>query len=294
MSKFKPLLACEANLDKLRYPVLASPKLDGIRCIIHPELGPVTRSLKPIANASLRERLAQLPPYLDGELICGEPTAPDVMQRTTSAVMGRKASCNEVVYYVFDHYEASRAFFTSRLDRAASIVHEGHIGCVLLGHDLIESAEELAMVEQAAVDANYEGIMLRNPEGPYKFGRSTVNEGILLKVKRFSDMEGVVTGLVERMHNGNELTRDNLGHAKRSTAKAGKVPAGTLGALELAIEGWPSSKVEVGTGFDDAERLYIWHHPEEFLGLACTFKYQASGSKDAPRFPVFKGWRSDV
>jgi DNA ligase-1 len=295
---FKPLLACEADLSKIKYPVLASPKLDGIRCIIHPELGPVSRKLKPIPNKALREKLAKLPAWLDGELIAGPPTAKDVMQRTSSAVMSHESEDTEnVTFYVFD--AVSEGPYQTRYQCLGAEEWEDDEGpfgdpiAQLLHHETIYSAELLTMCEERHVTQGYEGIMLRDPKGIYKFGRSTVKEGILLKVKRFADMEGTVVGFVERMHNENEATKDALGHTKRSSAKAGKVGAGTLGALVLSIEGWGEHHVEVGTGFDDAQRARIWAAPQLYLGRLVTFKYQPSGSKDAPRFPVFKAFRDE-
>ncbi len=290
MTQFKPLLACEADLDKLKFPLLASPKLDGIRCIIHPDLGPVTRNLKPIANVALRERLAQLPAWLDGELVCGDPTAKDCMQRTTSAVMSSANDSSEVTYFVFD--SVSNNEFEIRYDGVGHAL-AGNPGATVLTHERLNDMQDLSAYEERCVETGYEGTMLRDPDGKYKFGRSTVREGILLKVKRFSDMEGAVTGFVERMHNGNEATKDNLGRTKRSTAKANKVGRGDLGALILSIEGWPSATVEVGTGFTDEQRQRYWEDRDNWLGMTCTFKYQAAGSKDAPRFPVFKCWRED-
>jgi len=292
MTSFKPLLACEAELDKLRYPLLVSPKLDGIRCIIHPTLGPVTRNLKPIRNDALRERLAQLPPWLDGELIAGNPTAPDVMQRTTSAVMSSSNDSSDVAYLVFDH--KSDDLYTDRLLQAFAAT-AGHRSFAYPVQSLIvDDEEELMLAEEGCVSQGYEGLMLRDPSGRYKFGRSTVKEGILLKLKRFHDMEGRVVGFVERMHNGNEATIDALGHKKRSSSKKGKVGTGTLGALVLEIEGWASETVEVGSGFTDADRHLFWGNREHLIGQQVTFKYQKSGAKDAPRFPVFKGFREDV
>ncbi len=302
MSKpFKPLLACEADLSKIKYPVLASPKLDGIRCIIHPELGPVSRKLKPIPNKALREKLAKLPAWLDGELIAGPPTAKDVMQRTSSTVMSHESDdTDNVTFYVFDRVDEEHhrkgwepCWYSTRYDAllGMTLAHQECVeilDSVLLSHDL-----DLSTYESECVEAGYEGVMLRDPRGIYKFGRSTVKEGILLKVKRFADQEGTVIGFVERMHNENEATKDNLGHTKRSSAKAGKVGAGTLGALVLLIEGWGEHTVEVGTGFDDAQRARIWAAPQLYLGRLVTFKYQPSGSKDAPRFPVFKAFRDE-
>jgi DNA ligase-1 len=293
-STFKPLLACEAELDKIKYPVLVSPKLDGIRCTIHPTLGPVTRNLKPIANAALRARLAELPAYLDGELIAGPPNAPDAMQRTSSAVMSSSNDSSGVRFYAFDSALNPHDVFDERrwLAVSAAQCFEGLVEAV--DQNEAEDASELMRIEEFYVNEGFEGVMLRDPKGRYKFGRSTVREGILLKVKRFADMEGTVVGFVERQHNGNEATKDNLGRTKRSSSKEGKTGTDTLGALSLEIEFHGQVIVlEVGTGFDDAERLYIWHHQDEYLGRRATFKYQPSGSKDAPRFPVFKAWREE-
>ena len=296
MTSFKPLLACEAELDKLRYPLLVSPKLDGIRCIIHPTLGPVTRNLKPIRNDALRERLAQLPPWLDGELIAGSPTAADVMQRTTSAVMSSSNDSSDVKYYVFDTVSCDEYLpYEERLHATVDEMQNcNSMECEVLDQLAVYNEVELMEQEGICVEAGFEGLMLRDPSGRYKFGRSTVKEGILLKLKRFHDMEGRVVGFVERMHNGNEATIDALGHKKRSSSKKGKVGTGTLGALVLEIEGWASETVEVGSGFTDADRHLFWGNREHLIGQQVTFKYQKSGAKDAPRFPVFKGFREDM
>ena len=66
----KPMLAgkCE-RLDALSFPVLATPKLDGIRCL-KIDGRALTRSFKPVSNRSTREWIeANLPDGLDGELI---------------------------------------------------------------------------------------------------------------------------------------------------------------------------------------------------------------------------------
>ena len=35
MIRFKPMLAGKADLDNIKFPVMASPKLDGVRVIVH-------------------------------------------------------------------------------------------------------------------------------------------------------------------------------------------------------------------------------------------------------------------
>jgi DNA ligase-1 len=83
---FKPMLASPAP-ETIKFPVLASPKLDGIRCIIRDGVA-VSRNLKPIPNVYIQKSLAGLPP-LDGELIVGPPVGNDVWNRSNSGVMSR-------------------------------------------------------------------------------------------------------------------------------------------------------------------------------------------------------------
>lgn len=74
----------------LRFPLLASPKLDGMRVSIT-ERGPVTRGLRSLPNERLREYLSRPALVgLDGELVFGDPVAPDVVQRSIAAGMARR------------------------------------------------------------------------------------------------------------------------------------------------------------------------------------------------------------
>jgi DNA ligase-1 len=145
-------------------------------------------------------------------------------------------------------------------------------------------------VEQFYLRLGYEGVILRDPESFYKFGRSTVQEQALLKLKRFDDDEATVVGFEEQMHNDNAKGKDERGYAKRSTKKAGLKGAGTLGALVCESERF-TDVFNIGTGFDEATREFIWSHRNDLRGKLVRFKYQRVGTLDAPRCPVFKGWR---
>ena len=154
---------------------------------------------------------------------------------------------------------------------------------------MLLNLEELAKKEAEYLARGFEGLMVRSLSGPYKFGRSTANEGYLLKVKRFEDAEAKVIGFEERMHNANEATTDFLGHTQRSSHKENMVPMDTLGALVCEL---PDGQVfRIGTGFDDLTRLEIWRNRSRYLGHLTKYKYTEIGAKDLPRFPVFIGWR---
>lgn len=281
----KPLLA--ATLESMadaRFPVLASPKLDGIRCLVIGGAA-VSRSLKPIPNAHVRAVLADLPD-LDGELIAGDPCAPSCFTDSTSAVMSRDGA-PVFTFHVFDRLNDSRPF----ADRLASLAGLNHPAVRVVPHVLIHDGDGLARFEAESVAAGYEGVMIRDPAGPYKHGRSTFREGVLLKVKRFTDDDAAVIGFEELQHNENAATVGALGHTERSTAKAGLRAGGTLGALICRAPGW-SEPFRVGTGFSAAARSEIWAQRATLPGRLVKFKHQAAGASVAPRFPVFLGFRA--
>ena len=85
---FKPMLAATLeNATQLRFPLLASAKLDGLRCILMNGVA-YSRNLKPFRNAYVQEQLAHISNYdLDGELIVGAPNQGHVLGRTQSGIM---------------------------------------------------------------------------------------------------------------------------------------------------------------------------------------------------------------
>ena len=217
---FKPMLACAADLSSLRFPLLASPKFDGIRCaVVNGE--PLTRSLKPIPNRYLRERLRAYAD-LDGELVLGNPKAKDCFQRTTSAVMSHDGEPTDVIFWVFDCISRKDDPFHERLRRAWTSLSQDPFGIGrLVEHTSINDTAALDAYEAEHVAAGWEGVMLRDPYGAYKCGRSTAREGGLLKVKRFTDAEATVVGVEEQMHNENEAKTNALGLTERSSCAEG-------------------------------------------------------------------------
>ncbi len=290
---FKPMLAATlTDVSAVRFPVLASPKLDGVRAIVKDGVV-VSRSLKPIPNRHVQELFG----YddlegLDGELIVGSPTAPDCYRSTVSGVMREDGHPN-VVFHAFD-WVGSTGPFRGRLaqvnEKCPPFV--GSVRCAV-PHALIVVPSELDTFETKCLEQGYEGVMLRDPNGAYKFGRSTLKEGGLLKLKRFSDSEAEILGFEERMHNTNEKLRDERGYAKRSTAQDGLVPCGTLGAL-LVRDIHTGVEFSVGTGFDDATRAGIWANRHRTLGALVKYKHFSIGNYDKPRFPTFLGFRDPI
>lgn len=285
----KPMLAAKVQDPALiNFPILASPKLDGVRCLIINGQA-VSRNMKPIPNAIVRDILGGLPP-MDGELIVGDPKAPDAFNRTSSGVMSRDGA-PVFRFWVFDALTRDAAMpFKERLELTKSYANSCGKNVQLVGHKLISGVEQLLEYEAQMLLAGYEGIMIRAPDGPYKYGRSTAREGWLLKLKRFEDSEAKIVGFQELEHNRNEQTRDALGRAERSSHKANKVRADTLGAL-VVQDHVTGTRFNIGTGFSEAQRRSIWDERGSLLGRVVKYRFQPTGVKDAPRFPSFLGFR---
>jgi DNA ligase-1 len=277
----KPMLAVAADTNNITLPVLFSPKLDGIRALIIDGVV-MSRKLKPIPNAHVQSLFGNSEYNgFDGELIVGAANAPDVYRQTNSGVMSKDGE-PDVRFHIFDRFDRINLGFTQRygtLPRTSTVKR-----ITLVPHHLVSDLATLLALETKYLEEGYEGGMLRKPDGPYKFGRSTLKEGTLLKLKRFIDEEFEVVGFEERMHNGNEATKDELGRTKRSSHQENKTGRGDLGALVLKFG---DTTFNCGTGFDDALRAEIWNNREGYMGKMVKVKHFAIGAKDLPRFPVY-------
>lgn len=288
-----PMLSAKLeDPTRIAYPVLASPKLDGIRCLII-DGRPVTRTLKDVPNKRIWHALRDMGlPELDGELIVGPPTADDCYRRTNSGVMSHEGS-PDWTFWVFDHFGVGGGF-QRRLEAATDFVKRlGDKRVRMVAHKRIKDPNALLAYEDEQLKKGYEGVMGRSPEGAYKRGRATMKEQLLWKLKRFTDGEARIVGFEEQMHNANVATTNALGKTERSSHKENKHGKGTLGALNVEdiVTG---VAFDIGTGFDDSERQTIWDNRADWEGRTIKYKSLPVGVKDKPRHPVYLGPRTDI
>lgn len=289
----KPMLAVAAP-EKLSFPLFASPKMDGVRAVIKDNVA-LSRKMIAIPNLYIQSVLGHsVLNGLDGELTVGPPNAPNVMQTTMSGVMTIEGQ-PDFTYWIFDFWTSPATPYCDRyqiMHRAHKDgLFEGSPHIQLLKHVVVHNDAELRAYERTVLEEGFEGVMVRKPSGLYKFGRSTAREGHLLKVKRFVDGEAVVIGFDEKLHNANEATIGNDGHTKRSTNAENMVPMNTLGSLRVK-DCKTGIEFGIGTGFDDQQRVIIWSARNHYVNQIVVYKhFEQVGVKDAPRFPVFKGWR---
>jgi DNA ligase-1 len=205
MKDFKPFLAPNDQLkpEEMIYPLLASIKLDGVRVLFYK--GKIlTRSLKSVPNKQLNEKFEPIRKFseennviLDGEVFA--PGIPfqfivscfmtedyndkksmkkwDELCKEHNFFMSREEVFNNLKFYCFDciEFDNPNIHFQYRQKQAELIMMRFPGISFPLEHVVVDSAKEVEDYFKKVLDDGYEGLILRNPKGKYKYGRATLN-----------------------------------------------------------------------------------------------------------------------
>lgn len=304
-----PMLADDADLEKLVFPAIWQPKIDGVRAY-HPGQF-LARSMEPHANRFTANFFNN--PMLqgfDGELAAEHHQNPRLCSLTTSAT-NTHAGEPFVLWWLFDDFSNPDVGYLQRFHDMCKRVEVIKQFDPALGQRLrivecriVKNLDEFLALHAAGVEAGYEGSIYRRIDGLHKDGRSTNREGGLLRVKPFTEDECRITRLEEGRTNGNEQTTGANGKAKRSTHAENMVPNGMLGAYygvtikDIVVNNGKKiipkgTEVKVSAGkMDHGQRKYAMEHPEEFIGTIGKFQHFPKGVKDKIRFPTHQSFRA--
>lgn len=310
-NNFKPILAPneEPDLETIQYPVLASFKLDGIRCIFYKgEI--LSRSLKQIQNKQLREKFEPLRKYSEKNnvIIDGEIYSPKLtFQEITSFVMTEDLTESKTVkkngtaltipdhlnFYCFDCItDNPNTPYEQRIKNYCLLAEIPNECLILCSQAILKSKEEVENYFEEATANGYEGLILRSPGGKYKFGRGTLKEGIIYKVKPFVTFDAQITDVVQstEVREGAEKKINELGRSVTSKKKDDRVLIEKASAFWVLYEGKP---LKVTLAMTDEEKIYVWRNKESYIGKYVEYKAMLIGSKDLPRHPTFLRFRED-
>lgn len=294
----KPMLASDWDENKVRFPVIAQPKIDGVRGLnLHGNL--TGRSLKVHAN-NFTTAMFSGEAFIgfDGELAAERETHPALCRLTTSALntIGGEPF---LLWWLFD-YLTPQTLNLAYLDRLYALTERIrelqrpnglYAGCYRLRAipwELINNRDELEAFDASNLEAGYEGTCIRDPNGRYKQGRSTVREGGLLRIKRFIEEDAVVKAIVEGRSNQNEAKINELGLTERSTHQENMIPNGMVGALEcIDVKTQKMITVSAGCMSHDQRRHYFLNQ-HELINQTIKYKTFPIGVKDKPRMPTFQ------
>lgn len=300
MSKqFKPHLACDVDLDKVKFPVVVMRKYDGVRLLVRDNKA-VGRSLKAYKNKKLTLTFSD--PLLNGfdmEVIGTFENDPDLCRHTTSLVNtieGELPPSVKVFDYLTEYtkhlgYVDRMSKLSDHLDQHYEFFKDFPVKIETPEMAVCHNVSDIEAIYNQALTDNYEGVIIRSMYGKHKDGRCTVKEGDYLRLKPTGDAEGVVVRLEEAFENQNEAKTNELGHTERSTHQENMVPKGMIGAIWLKLP--DGSEVKVGAGkLNHTERKYYWDNPNEIIGKIVKYAFLATGQKDAPRHPRFISFRA--
>ncbi len=317
--KYCPMLAPNetVNLNTIKYPLMVSTKLDGIRCIFYKgEI--LSRSLKQIQNKQIREKFEPIRKYseehqciLDGELFSSELT----LQQITGFVMShdltdkksikRYGSIVEIPahlnFYCFDiigiNEDSTPALdveFQKRLGCMALDISEYNLTDVVIPvkHTWVNTKEEVETLFEKALEDGEEGLILRDPKGRYKCGRGTIKEGLIYKVKPFRTFDAQIIGVVQAttVNPDAEKTINELGRSVTSKRKQDRELVEKASAFKVLYE---EKEVKVVIAMTDEEKKTIWENKDSYIRKTIEYKGMLVGAKDVPRHPVMLRFRED-
>lgn len=312
----KPQLADDVDFDTLTYPCWGMPKIDGVRGL-QPRDKLVGRSLDEFKGFGLTEYLSDF--YhegFDGEITLGaSPVAEpgeSLCAQTTGATGAFKgiSSVADFHWWLFDLVTADTASLPYReryrlLTAKVESLRSSKLHIV--PYEVVSSKADALNLCAKYLAAGYEGAIFRNPDAPHKEGRPTKGGQQLMRYKPWADFEIKVTELIEEETNTNEAKKNTLGKTERSSAKAGKVPNGKVGAVKgevikdviCPLTGrtlFPKGQViTAGAGrMKDAEAKAFFENPSTIVGHIAKIKHLAYGVMDQPRMATFECLRDPI
>lgn len=300
--KFKPQLFSNdlPTYDDITYPVIASYKLDGIRCIFK-DGEMLSRSLKQIPNKQLQERFQFLKDYsrvnniiLDGELYDHNMTFQEITHYVMTEDFESERSIKKhgevkvipdtLQFHMFDRLNPDN-LNEKYIDR---LLHNGIIKFKYLRYvktSKIPNKQLLEAFYKKALNNGYEGLIVRNPESKYKMGRVTFKSGDGYKFKPYRTFDAVIKNVIQatKVRDGAEKTTNELGRSVTSKKKDDRVLVNKAAAFLCEYEG---KDIKVVIAMTDKEKEKIWKDRDKYINSVLEYKAMLLGAKDVPRHPV--------
>lgn len=157
-----------------------------------------------------------------------------------------------------------------------------------------DTFEELYELYEWALENGWEGLILVLEGHLYKFGRSTLKSGTILKLKNDKEeYDGIVLDVEEStvVKDGVDKTINELGRSKTSKKKEDRLPSGMAKGFVVDFEGKGTFCVGLN-GFDHTARKEVLDNKEKYIGR--HFRYTGMEPlKDFPRHAYFDCWRDE-
>lgn len=278
---FEVQLAHPVDYDRIEYPCIAEPKLDGLRCLAFVRENGVTyysRNGKEFENFGIFDKELMVLAngsglVFEGEVI-GADDAGDFKGIQKQARRKYGVDNTKLEYNVFDvmtikefinqNVESTQVQRTSRLKQMFVDADHDWINVQRVKFRLCHTADDIESAYRKYLDMGYEGTVIKAVDGVYEFKRSYS----WMKVKPTETLDLKVVDMVEG--------RDQF--------------KGMLGAFVVMHK---KTKVNVGGGLSVAQRKSYWGAKKSMIGKIIEVKYDSITEDDSLRFPRFVKVRDD-
>lgn len=309
MNNYRPMLGSNEpfNLSEIQYPVAVTIKRDGIRAeFINHEL--LSRELKPIANKQVQELAEPLKEY--GFILNSEfyiHTIPfnehsiftmthDLSSREHSnkikAMLRKEGLTNNYYYYLklpnnakFYIFDTDKDLgYCDRINWLCTQLPLDNPSFEIVDYLLCYNQTEVEEYFDRIIEEDYEGLVLRKPDGKYKHGRATKREQTFLKLKPILNLQATCIGFTERLANTNISFINEVGLLEKRNTVDNKENTGIAATI---IADYMGNELKITLTGTEEYRRYIFENQNEFINKQIQFKGMLYGSKKLPRHPVF-------
>lgn len=258
---------------------LGSYKLDGVRCLLFLRDGEVHTASRGGQNYDIPATYICNDPYIkqifsdNPELILDGEIYKHLWNLQRISGLCRREELidehKELTFYCYDIVDTQSPFkLRARKLGELNDSRPDNSRIVFVEHRPVKGLEQIMQMHDEAINAGYEGLVVRDPEKEYKPG---ARDNRMMKIKIFTDGEFLITGIAEGL-------RDE-----------------DMCFTMETIDGTLFKAKPIG---DRAQKQWYREHLDEIIGQMGTIKYfgMTNTEHPVPNLPIFKSvrWKSDL
>lgn len=268
-----PMLAKSVNLNKLKYPVITSPKLDGMRCMGQANIDTITSNLVSRKGKKIEtvnhitiplvrsDNEIVFDAWLDGELYShGE----DFQTNMRLIKKYRENETERIKYHVYDIYIPNTDYtYTQRHKILTDACKYANDTVEVVPYKIANNEDELKAIHTEYLNQGYEGTMIRIDDCNYELDKRSDS---LLKYKDFIDNTYQIVEIIP-----NEKTP-------------------TQGTVVCKLN---NGTFKCGMKMSHKDREELLTNKDKYIGSTAEVRYFETSQDGVPRFPVCVGIRLD-
>ncbi len=265
-------------VTQVKFPRYIQPKVDDYRAVYKSQ-ALWSRSGMTFANENLDEHFSALFEVSD-YVVDGGLYAHGIKFNALQKILNNQTAPlpKTLKFHVWDcipvqdwEYQSCNLTYEKRLKLLREVV--ANIGdrqkIIDIPTDLVQSSKEAIEHYKKYLKQGYEGGMLKDPQGLYRWKRVSIKSGEVMKLKPYKSVDLEIKGIYD-------------GEGERKGIMAGGVTVDYKGV-----------DVRCGSGFDHPTLKDMMHNPDNYIGKTIEIRYLEVTEDGSLRHPSFTNWREE-